>query len=752
MRDVIPRHEIPGAPILTVAQALEAFQVQKGFVVEPVVSEPDVFNPVAMAFDASGRMWVAEMTTYMPDVHGSGEMKPDGNIALLEDTDGDGAVDRRTVLLDNVLLPRTVAVVDGGIFYADHESLYFAEVLEADGQVRLGRHDVVDPTYASGGNVEHKPNTMLYGIDGWYYNAKSDRRYRVLPLGAEVPAGAEEIYRNTDWKVVRAGTDYRGQWGLSMDDYGRLYHNGNSSPIHGEYLLPGALLKNPGYWPDMPAHPIGDNFVFPARINPGVNRGYLEGTLVADGPDRGKLVSFTAASGSLVYRGSNFPAAYYGMGLTPEPAANLVSARRIIEANGELRGEALFPGQELLASTDERFRPVNLYNAPDGTVYILDMYHGIIQHRDFLTRYLADQIRDRELDHGNNTMGRVYRLRWAENRAAPVPDLDALDSASLVPYLAHANAWQRDTARRLLVERQASSVANAIRALMAGSDHSVALVNALWTLHGLGAVDIDTVRRYMRDADHHVAMAAAAVGEALPASDHAAYHQSLRAMANAGYPRALQAAVSVAAIDGGADVSRLVLDAHIDRPYTREAVVSGLGDDAAAFVEAIGGAYPDPVFMDMLDRLGENRQQASNRDRLSPAGQRRYDRGQALYAGQGACAGCHGPHGNGMPGLGPTFWDSGWVYDRDRLVRVLLHGLAGPIWVGQDFWNTAAVMPGYATNDAISDEDLAAMATYIRNSWGNAMDSGDAVTESDIEKVRAQTQGRVEPFRATDFE
>ncbi len=752
MREVIPREEIPGAPILSVEEALESFAVQPGFVVEPVVAEPGVFNPVAMAFDAKGRMWVAEMTTFMPDVHGTGEMKPEGNIVVLEDTDGDGRVDRRTIFLDDILLPRAVAMVEGGIFYADHNALYFAEVLEENGVIQPGLHEVVDATYAADGNLEHKPNGMLYGIDNWYYNAKSTRKYRTVPLDAAVPAGAGEIYRNRYWKLVRAESDFRGQWGLAMDDYGRLYHNGNSSPIHGEYLLPGSLLRNPGFWPDMPAHPIGDNFVYPGRMNPGVNRGYMDGTLVDEGPDRGKLVAFTAASGSLVYRGSHFPERFHGMALTPEPAANLVSARQIIEGVGELTGEPLYPGQELLTSTDERFRPVNLYNAPDGTVYILDMYHGIIQHRDFLTSYLAAQIRDRELDRNNNTMGRIYRLRWAASAAAGVPDLAKLDDRDLVPLLAHENAWQRDTARRLLVQRGARPASADIRALLASSGNAVAIVNALWTLYGLQAVDIDTVKTFIVAENDHVAMAAAAVGEVLPPEDHETFLGLLGEMAASGYPRALQAAISVSAVKGGAGVSRAVLDAHLDKPFTRQAVVSGLGDESDVFIASLDGPYPDEQVMVMLENLGQKRQDASHRAQLSDIGQALYDEGRQLYNGKGACAGCHGEAGNGMPGLGPTFWDSHWVASKDTLAKVLLHGLAGPIWVGPNYWNTPAVMPGFATRADISDRDLAAIATYIRNSWGNALDTGGEFAEDIIAGIREETRERVTPYRAKDLE
>lgn len=753
MRDVIPKRDIPPAPVLSVKQALQSFHVQPGFVIEPVAAEPNVFNPVALAFDAKGRMWVAEMTTYMPDVHGTGEMKAEGNIAVLADTNGDGELDERTLFLGGILLPRTVAMVEGGIFYADQTALYFAEVKTQDGRLTPGIHEVVDPDYARGGSVEHKPNAMLYGLDNWYYNAKSDKKYQVLPHGAAVTKGAKEIYRNRYWKLVRGDTDFRGQWGLSTDDYGRLYHNGNSSPISGEYFLPGALQRNPGFWPEAPAHAIGGHKVYPARINPGVNRGYMEGTLVPDGPDRGKLVNFTAASGSLVYRGDNFPQTYYGMALTPEPGANLVSARRILEEEGSLGGESLFPGEELLTSTDERFRPVNLHNAPDGTLYLVDMYHGILQHREFLTSYLAAQIKDRELDKHNSNMGRIYRLRWKDTPAGEVPDLSQFSPRQWVSLLGHPNAWHRDTARRLIVQQGASPhIIRAVNRELRRSKRPAAIINSLWTLHGLNGIDWSTVHRYMRHEHDWVAMTAAAVGEALPKKDHKAYHKQLMTMAKSGYPRALQAAVSVSVIDGGHEISRHVLKHYLNQPYAREAVISGLGEEASAFIASLGDSEMDDRTQYLLNNLGNRKQDESNRAQLSPQGQALYDLGEQVFHGKAACAACHGSAGSGQAGVAPTLWASQWVTDPERLIKVLLHGLTGPITVGDQQWNTPGVMPGFAARKDISDKELAAVATYIRNRWGNAEDTGGALEETTVVEIRRATEVRSTPYVAEDFQ
>src|SRR5690606_2168584 len=147
------------------------------------------------------------------------------------------------------------------------------------------------------------------------------------------------------------------------------------------------------------------------------------------------------------------------------------------------------------------------------------------------------------------------------------------------------NAWHRDTARRLIVQQGASpKIVRTVKGEIRRSTHPAAIINGLWTLQGLNAIDLSTVRRYIRHQHDWVAMTAAAVGEALPKKDHKAYRKQLLNMAESGYPRALQAAVSVSAIDGGHEISRYVLKHYLNQPYTREAVISGLGEEADAFI------------------------------------------------------------------------------------------------------------------------------------------------------------------------
>jgi putative membrane-bound dehydrogenase-like protein len=743
----IAAEDIPPAPILMVPQALASMQLQQGFVLENVAAEPDIFSPVAMSFDGNGRMWVAEMTTFMPDLDGNNEEIPKGNIAILEDSDGDGKVDKRTVFLDDLILPRTVVLVKGGILYSDQTQLYFAEVLAGD---KLGVREVVDPTYAQGGSVEHKPNGMLFGLDNWYYNAKSDRRYKILPLDGQLPQGSQEIYRNQYWKMAQAKTEFRGQWGMSMDDYGRLFHNWNSVPIQGEFLRPNSLNKNPGLVQEMKVQSIGSNRVYPIRINPGVNRAYLPDTLISEGPDKGKLVNFTAASGSVVYRGEQFPREFYGVAFTPEPAANLISARRIVEEQGKFSGVEFYPQREILASTDERFRPVNLYTAPDGSLYIVDMYHGVIQHKEFLTSYLRKQSEARDLQKHNSTMGRIYRLRWAAKPLASQPQLLTKTATELVPYLAHANGWYRDTARRLIIQHNDKSVSGAITQLVQDSQDHKAQINALWTLEGLNTLDVKSISIGLNSSHPKVQISAIELLTRLSAAQQQSFASRLMELANSEYQVALQMALSAGElkVDSSLALLQAVLVKYADQPLINQAVVSGISGREQELQTVLADDASEDL-ISLLDLVGKQQIIETNLNNLVTQQQNQYYRGQAIFDGRAACFGCHGKQGQGIDGMAPPLANSEWVTgEPERLIKVLLHGLSGPIKVNGVAYQLPMVMPGLGANASFSDQDMADISTYIRNNWGNA---AGAISAEDVMKVREQTATRNQPYTADEL-
>ena len=192
------------------------FTLEPGFDIKAVAAEPLLSGLVEIEFDERGRIWTLEMPGYMRDIDGSGEDIPDGKISILEDTDGDGVMDKKKVFLDELVLPRAIELIHDGLLYAEPPNLWYVTI-DND---QPGKRQLVDSTYSLGGNIEHAPNGLLYNLDNWIYSAKSDRRYR---------------YKDGQWE--RDATYSKGQWGISNDDAGRLYYNNNSNPIFGLSLI-----------------------------------------------------------------------------------------------------------------------------------------------------------------------------------------------------------------------------------------------------------------------------------------------------------------------------------------------------------------------------------------------------------------------------------------------------------------------------------------------------------------------------------
>ena len=277
------RKEFDSSPVLSAEESMKKMQLESGFTVKLVTKEPLINSPVAIVFDKIGRIWVTEMEGYMPDTVGTGEEQPRGRIVILSDKDNDGVMDDRKVFLDSLLLPRAICLIGNGILVAESPRLWYYEIRD-DKPIKK---TLVDASYAEGGNVEHQPNGLFRAMDNWIYNAKSDRRYRM---------------QNGKWLIER--THFRGQWGITQDDQGRLYYNTNSENLLGDLFSPGfgASNQNQLSVAGFNKKIVANNKVYPARATTGVNRGYQPGIL----DDSLRLVNFTAACGPVIYSGDLF--------------------------------------------------------------------------------------------------------------------------------------------------------------------------------------------------------------------------------------------------------------------------------------------------------------------------------------------------------------------------------------------------------------------------------------------------------------
>ncbi len=552
-------------------EELTTFRVEPGLKVELVADEPLVQDPVVLTFDADGRLWVVEMRGFMPDIDGTGEGEPVGRVSVLEDRDGDGRMDTGTVYIDSLVLPRALAVFPGGALLAENQALWLTR--DTNGDLRADEKILIDSAYAGGALVEHSGNGLWRGVDNWYYNAKSRFRYRLI---------------DGQWR--RDSTEFRGQWGISHDDAGRLYYNYNWSQLHADLVPPNYLSRNPNHKPTSGIdHGLTrDRRVYPIRDNPAVNRGYIPGTL----DEKGRLLEFTAACSPLYYRGDAFPESFYGNVFVCEPSGNLIKRNVVIREGWDLGAYDPHPGKEFLASYDERFRPVFLASGPDGALYVADMYRGLIQHGAHVTPYLREETLARKLVLPIHR-GRIWRIAPEGWRHTPTPPMSEASNSKLVEWLSDRNGWRRDMAQMLLVSRGDTSLAGQLEDVVRNGNNPLGRFHALWTLEGLGLLRADVLFDALRDEDSQVRIAALRLIEPFITDDVNARQRlghALEAMVAEGRPELVPQAAFAASVLPPSAAHPILADIAMrydTSALIRDAVLSGLYGQEFTFMRKL---------------------------------------------------------------------------------------------------------------------------------------------------------------------
>jgi mono/diheme cytochrome c family protein/glucose/arabinose dehydrogenase len=564
------------SPVLSPEAEMKTFVMPPGYRVELVASEPMVQEPVLIDWDPDGRMWVIEEIGYMSDMPATDEHEPIGRVSVLEDSNADGKMDKKTVFLDKLVLPRALKVLDRGVLIAEPPHLWLAR--DTNGDLRADTREIVVDNYGTAmANVEHNANSLLWALDNYMYTSEHNRYLRLK-----------------DGKFEDLPTLSRGQWGATMDDAGRIYRNTNEAALFVDLLPARYFMRNPsllrtrGSYESLNTDDV--NTVWPLRPTPGVNRGYQDGVLRPDGT----LAKFTSVSAPTVYRGDRLPNELYGNVFVVEPAANLVSRIILTDDGKGLRAKKAYEKGEFLASTDERFRPVNLSSAPDGTLYVVDMYHGIIQHKGYITEYLRDQILSRKLERPQGH-GRIYRIVHETTRRGEAPALSKASPAQLVQTLNHPNGWWRDTAQRLLVERGDRgdrTIVPALRSLAEKSPDWRTRLHAMWTLDGLDRIEPATVVRGLDDTSRDVRVSALQLAERWFAPPNEAIHAAvLKRLDDNDWAVRRQFAATVGALPGGVSAREATLVTLFERfgddPLTVDAALSGMSGNEAAVLDRL---------------------------------------------------------------------------------------------------------------------------------------------------------------------
>jgi len=703
----------PSPAYLSPEESLKSMYLPKGYHMELVASEPMIKDPVAITWDGDGRMYVAEMLTYMEDADATGERRPWSRIMLLEDTNHDGKMDKSTVFVDSLLLPRMMQSVGNSLLVNETNSITITSYTDTNGDGKADVKKIVyqnDKYVPSDENMEHQRSGLDWNLDNWMYMTYEPVRFR---------------YTNGTMQADSIPSGVDGQWGLTHDNYGRLFFSSAGgetpalgfqiNPVYGQLNLPDQLA--PGFdavWPIIATPDVqGGN----ERLRP-----------------NNTLNHFTACSGQSIYRGDGFPKDFVGDYIVCEPVGRIVRRAKVYDVNGETFMKNAYDSSEFISSSDMNFRPVNSATGPDGDLYIVDMYHGIIQQGNWTKpgSFLRNKIDSLGLAK-NIGRGRIYRVVYDGIKSDPKPDMLEEPTTKLLTYLGHPNGWWRDNAQKLIIVRGDLSVVPALKSIatgqkgFSGNDTShLARIHALWTLEGLNSIDKGTLSQALNDPNPQVRKTAVWISEAyLKKNDNQMIDEVAKLENDPSYDVRVQVLLSM--YQSGSDTAKAIVN-KILHDNTDNTMIVATKDalDKNQMVKELSG------------RLG---------------GMSEDDKSTILDGAitfRSLCANCHGADGKGIVTGGTTMAAPPLVgasplqlSEKYTAMRILLGGLTGPI-EGKTY---SSEMPSMAAN---GDGWIADVLSYARYQFGNKASGKKSISpivkRSEVKKMREEMKGRSKPW------
>lgn len=623
----LKREDLPRFPAVPPDAALGTFQIRPGFHLETAASEPQVVDPVALAFDASGRIYVVEMRDYS-------ERRPEllGRIRILEDRDHDGRFETSRIFLEDLPWPTAITCWDGGVFIGATPDVIYARDTDNDGRADL--RETIFTGFASDSapyatnqlNVQAMLNSFHWGIDCRIHGATSlsggkvrladntfTRAWREAGLKkrhahstgrAKTPNASDDLpvieLRGRDFSFDPLTLELRaesggGQHGMSFDDVGNKFVCSNSD--HLQHVRYEDRYLQQKTWHPLPHPRVSIAVDGPAaevyRISPEepwrIVRTRWRVTGLANGPvEGGGRASgyFTGATGVTLFRGDAYGEDCRGDAFIADCGSNLIHRKRLRVEGCDWFGERPEDerNREFIGSEDTWFRPVQFANAPDGCLWVLDMYREIIEHPWSLPSNLKRWL---DLNSGNDR-GRLYRI--VSDSASPRRrvDLTALSTSECVGNLGHPNGWHRDTASRLLLERQAPETVELLRRTLTEAKKPLARLHATYLLWSLGSLTGADLQSCLNDPfpdlrRHGVRLAElmyAGPGELSPS-----LMKAMRAMVEDTAPIRLQLALSLSMVRGPGrlEILEQLVNTASGRPHEgliMDAALAAIGDEA----------------------------------------------------------------------------------------------------------------------------------------------------------------------------
>ncbi|MEA2734069.1 MAG: uncharacterized protein QOE14_520, partial [Humisphaera sp.] len=450
----------------------------EGFEAKLFASEPDVINPLTMAWDERGRLWVVESFDYPNHVTEPG--KGNDRIKICEDTDGDGKADRFSVFAEGLNMPASITFANGGIIIPERKSTWFLKDSDGDGKADV-RREIFTGWYPRQVDTHAGPNNFRYGLDNWFWGMVGYGSFDGT-VGGKSLRFQQGFHRfksdGSQLEFLRSTNN--NTWGIGFSDEGIAFGStANGCPS--VYLpIPNRYYESVrGGWAPGVLKMISPTFMFNSP-NPKIRQVDWHG-------------GYTAAAGHALYTARAYPKQYWNRtAFVAEPTGHIVGTFVIEPEGSDFKSHNSF---NLLGSLDEWTSPIMAEVGPDGFVWVIDWYAYIVQHNPTPQGYQNGPGNayetPRRADHRH---GRIYRIVYSGGTPGKSLDLSQATARELVVALRNDNLLWRTHAQRLLVEKQDKTVVDDLIKL-AGDQSvdeiglNVGAIHALGTLKGLGALD-----------------------------------------------------------------------------------------------------------------------------------------------------------------------------------------------------------------------------------------------------------------------
>ncbi|EPR65402.1 PVC-type heme-binding CxxCH protein [Cyclobacterium qasimii] len=688
--------------------ALDKFEVAEGYKVELFASEeefPDLANPVQMTFDTKGRLWVSVMPSYPH--YKPGDPKPNDKILILEDTDNDGKADKQIVFADSLHLPIGMEITPEGVYLS--QGTNFIILKDEDGDDYAEKREILlsgfddHDTHHNISAFVADPSGAMYMGEGVFLHTNVETPYG--PVRAT--NGGFYRYNPARKRLERtAQLPIPNPWGIAFDDWGQNFFAETSGPDV-RWMMPGSVKSRYGE-----GNHKGPNLIEDAhRVRP--------------------------TSGLEFVSSRHFPEEVQGDLLINNTIGFLgMKMHRMVEDGTGYDSEHRV---DLIKSSDGNFRPVDMEFAPDGSLYFVDWHNILVGHMQHNAR---DPLRD-------HVHGRIYRITYPSRPLVTPPTIDGASIETLLDNLKLPEFRARYTTRTELRGRDKNEVLSKMKTWMAALDkndprYEHHLLEGLWVSWGLNAVDQDLLKKLMDSEDHRVR---AAVARILRYTGHQIPDQVALLKKAAADPHGrvrLEAIVAASWLnkEDGLAILEVAnehpMDDWMQKPF--ETSLAHLND--MSIKNMVINPDGSVVF-----HKAEEEAKASNA-RLKGEELTLFQMGKAIYSREGFCITCHQPDGKGLsasgfPPLAGTRWVNG---NEERFIKIVLNGIMGPIEVlGKEYPGQVPMTP---YGGMLNDKEVAAVMTYVRNSFGN---ESSAISPDKVKAVRAATKDKTGFYSPTEL-